>query len=172
MKRILVVPALLLLLSGCTATADGSPADKPQSSPAASATPTPTPTVAAPPTSATLAAELQAAIPTITSASAITEENDSNDMIGRPNGYVGGEFIADSRATECYDGGVACGAVIEDWVTAADAQTRSDYIQGILKGSPALGSEYNYIRDGLLLRVSGELPPSAAAEYEAVFVAE
>jgi hypothetical protein len=170
MKRILAVPALLLLLSGCTATADGSPADKPQSSPAASATPTPT--VAAPPTSAALAAELQAAIPTITSVSAITEENDSNDMIGRPNGYVGGDFIADSRATECYDGGVACGAVIEDWVTAADAQTRSDYIQGILKESPALGSEYNYIRDGLLLRVSGELPPSAAAEYEAVFVAE
>jgi len=170
MKRILAVSALLLLLSGCTATPDGPPSNQPGAPAAASATPTPT--VAAPPTSAALAAELQAAIPTITSVSAITEENDTNDMIGRPNGYVGGDFITDSRATECYDGGVACGAVIEDWANAADAQTRSDYIQGILKESPVLGSEYNYIRDGLLLRVSGELLPSAAAEYESVFVAE
>ncbi len=32
-----------------------------------------------------------------------------------------------------------------------------------------LGSEYNYIRGDLLLRVSGELPPSAAEVYSAAF---
>lgn len=170
MKRILAVAALMLVLSGCAAPTEAQPSNQSESSPTAS--PGPTPAEDTPPTAAALAAELQAAVPTVTSVSAITEENDSNDMIGRPNGYVGGEFLVDSRATECIDGGVDCGAVIEDWASAADARTRSDYIQGILKDSPALGSQYNYLRDGLLLRVSGELPPSASAEYEAVFVAE
>jgi hypothetical protein len=32
-----------------------------------------------------------------------------------------------------------------------------DYIQGILKDSPMLGTEYDYLRGGLLLRVDGAL---------------
>ena len=44
-----------------------------------------------------------------------------------------------------------------------------DYIQRILKDSPMLGSEYDYLRGSLLLRVDGALKPSAAAAYETAF---
>ncbi len=40
----------------------------------------------------------------------------------------------------------------------------------LLKAMPILGTEYDYVRDGLLLRVAGDLKPSQAKAYEKAFV--
>ena len=66
---------------------------------------------------------------------------------------------------------MAYGATVEAFDSKSDAVRRSDYIQGILKDAPMLGTEYNYVRDNVLLRVSGELPPSIASKYKAAFTA-
>lgn len=153
------VALLALALSGCS----GAPA--PTVTVTVTADPTPT---AEPISVASVMDSLPAAISEISTVTRITEDNDPNDMIGRPNGYLDGAVFADSRLT-CDELGASCGATLEDWGTEEAARERSVYIQGILKDSPMLGSEYNYIVGGLLLRVSGELTPTDAKAYEAAF---
>lgn len=108
---------------------------------------------------------VKASVSDIESVEELTEDNDPNELIGRPNGYVAGAVFYDSRL-ECDELGVGCGATLEQWDSAEDAQERSDYILGILEESPMLGSEYNYLLGPYLLRVSGDLAPSEAEEYE------
>ncbi len=99
----------------------------------------------------------------------ITEDNDPNNLLGRPNGYVAATVIKDSRLADCGDDiGVDCGATVEEWPDAEAAKTRADYIAALQKDSPMLGSEYHYLDGPVLIRVSGELKPSEAKEYEAV----
>jgi len=99
----------------------------------------------------------------------ITEDNDPNDLLGRPNGYVAAIVIKDSRLADCGDDlGVDCGATVEEWPDAEAAKARADYIASLQKDSPMLGSEYHYLDGPVLVRVSGELKPSEAKEYEAV----
>jgi hypothetical protein len=160
-----------LLLAAVALTACSSPTVE---EPIASETPTPTPTVVEltpQETAEATAAQLKGAVLTITAAELLNETNDPNELFGRPNGYVAGAVFYDNRVT-CDSLGVECGATLEIWPTAEDAQARSDYIQGILKEAPALGSEYNYLDGASLLRVTGALPPSAAVEYEAAFLAQ
>ena len=115
-----------------------------------------------------VADQLSQAVESATEVVAITEDNDPNDLIGRPTGYVSAAVIYDEGA-ECDELGSDCGATVEVWRSAEEAQDRSDYIQGILEASPILGTEYNYLDGAVLLRVSGELKPSVASEYEAAF---
>lgn len=99
---------------------------------------------------------------------AIDEDNDPNELLGRPNGYVAAVVLKDSRIADCgNDLGVDCGATIEEWPDADGAKARAKYIADLQKDSPMLGSEYHYIEGSVLVRVSGELKPSEAAEYEA-----
>lgn len=55
--------------------------------------------------------------------------------------------------------------------TAAEAQARSDYIQGVLKAMPALGTEYDTVVGTALLRVTGIMKPSVATLYAAAMKA-
>ena len=115
------------------------------------------------------AAAIESAVSAVTKVEDLTEDTDSNDLLGRPNGYDAATVIYDSRAS-CADGpGVDCGAVIERWPSEDDAKKRADHIQSILKDSPILGSEYDYVDGALILRVSGTLDPSEVQEYEAAF---
>ena len=164
MKKVLLVATAALLLVGCSSPFPGTTeADPSESSPSEPA---------APVTAVLLSETLKDAIPTITSVTQITEDNDPNDLIGRPTGYIDGALIVDTRATKCMEPGVACGATIEDWGDKQKASDRSLNILSLLVEDGMLGVEYHYILDGLLLRVSGELPPSAAAEYESIMVQE
>ncbi|MCB5292354.1 hypothetical protein [Arthrobacter sp. SO3] len=66
--------------------------------------------------------------------------------------------------------GVDGGAVVEVFATPADAQTRSEYIQGVLKTmGPAAGTEWHHLDGATLLRVSGKLNPSVNDQYTAAF---
>jgi hypothetical protein len=121
----------------------------------------------------TAATAIQAAIPEITSIVDLSEDTDDNHLLGRPNGYSAATVLIDSRAN-CDTGspGANCGATIEQWSDETAARRRADYIQQTLASMPMLGTEWTTVRGGLLLRVSGELPASAAKVYEAAFSSE
>jgi hypothetical protein len=60
------------------------------------------------------------------------------------------------------------GGSIEVFADATDAHVRADYIQKSLQSlGPSAGTEYHYLAGPILVRVTGELPPSVATEYEA-----
>jgi hypothetical protein len=119
----------------------------------------------------TALAELKDAGLPITDSAVITETNDANNLIGRPGQYVSKVAFADSRLGVPIDQaepGNEGGGSIEVFADGADAQVRSDYIQQTLQSlGPVAGTEYHFLAGPVLVRVSGELPPSVAAEYEA-----
>lgn len=116
---------------------------------------------------ATLAKRLKVA--SATKVVALTEDTDTNNLLGRPNGYTSAAVVYDSTVTGCTSPGVDCGLTVEVWRSPETAVKRSEYIQGILKGSPALGSEYHALRGAALLRGSGKLKPSLWQQYQAAF---
>lgn len=145
--------------SPTTATGTVSPAAAPDSS-------------SSPEAAQSAAAAIRAAIPEVISLIAITEDNDANNMIGRPNGYVAATVLVDSRITAGCDigkPGIECGARVEQWPDQAAAQRRADYIKAMQSSMPILGREYQTVRGNLLLRVDGKLKPSAAQAYQAAF---
>lgn len=120
----------------------------------------------APSIARTMAKELG---PQATDVVVITEDNDSNNLLGRPNGYSSAAVINDADLPDQTDPGVGSGATIEVWKDGTAAQARADYIQGLLAASPILGSEYDYVEGPILLRVNGDIKPTVAAKYEAAF---
>lgn len=162
--------ALALSLTGCSGATSSAPITVTAT---VTATPTraPTPTRTRPADSAAFATALKAAIPQVSKVVVITEDNDPNNSIGRPNGYTSAAVLYDKR-TKCSRGlGADCGATIEQWPTARDAKARASYIQGIYKKAPVLGSEYDTVKGTYLLRVSGDLKPSQAKAYSDAFSA-
>lgn len=125
------------------------------------------------PTAQSAARVLMSEVPEITEVLALDENNDPNDLIGRPNGYAAATVLFDSRVSCAGDEpGVDCGATIEEWSSAKGAQERSDYIQSLQSGTSIIGSEWSTVRDNLLLRVTGELNPSDAETYAEIFESE
>jgi hypothetical protein len=114
--------------------------------------------------------QLQAAGLPITGSVVITETNDLNNLIGRPGQYTSKVAFADQRTgvpvSETEPGNEAGGS-IEVFADEATAQARSKYIQDTLAAlGPVAGTEYHYLAGAALVRVTGELVPSVAAEYE------
>lgn len=125
------------------------------------------------PTAQSAAEVLRTEISDITELLPIDEDNDPNNLIGRPNGYTAATIVFDSRIScPADDPGVDCGATIEEWPSKEAAEARAEYIQTLLAGSPILGSEWDTVRGNLLLRVSGALKPSDAKVYEQIFRSE
>ncbi|MEU8334723.1 hypothetical protein [Micromonospora tulbaghiae] len=158
----------LAFTAGCgTGTRTVTPPD-PAAAASTPAAPT-APAAAKPVDAKTVLAKLRAADLGMTGAAHQTEDDDPNDLLGRPNGYT-------ERASADLPGGdkdgekytVDRGLVIEVWPTAADADRRAAYIQTALKGAPILGTEYHYRAGGgaVLVRVTGKVKPSAAKKVE------
>lgn len=112
------------------------------------------------------AAAIQGKVDSVTKIEDLTEDTDSNDLLGRPDGYKAATVLYDSRSDGCDGPGVDCGAVVEQWPDSDAAQERADYIESI--GAP-LANEYDYVSGSMVLRVSGALKPSEASEYEDAF---
>ena len=162
-KLLLPIAAFGLLVTGCSSEA--SDVSAPAESSAVSGTSSTQPAA----TTNEVAKAIQAKIPQATKVVEITEENDPNNLFGRPTGYSQATMIVDKRA-DCDAGlGVDCGAVIELWPSEAAANKRKAYIQSILEDSPIFGSEYDTVNGPMLLRVTGNLKPSAAKAYEQAF---
>jgi hypothetical protein len=124
-------------------------------------------------TAQSAAESIRAAIPQVTELIEITEDNDPNNLIGRPNGYVAASVLVDSRLPRCTSTNLGddCGAIIEQWPDQAAAQRRDDYVQSILRTMPMVGQQWTAVKGNLLLRVTGQLKPSAAEAYKAAFTA-
>lgn len=174
-----------LALAGCGG--QGSDSGTPSTAartPSASLTPSPSPSTstASRPLSATsedpqeAAVSLKSQIAQIGRIVKITEDNDANNLIGRPGQYDAATFMQDTRlpctAKDQYDElSIGCGAKVERWASNKDARARVTDIQQKLKAY-GLGAEYDYVRDGLVLRVSGDIKPSQAKKYETGFAGE
>lgn len=162
--------ALAAVLVGCSDN-DGDEADKPTAGTSSTGAPEASEAPEEEVSAESVAALIAAAVDVTTVP--ITEDNDPNDLLGRPNGYVAATVIKDSRLADCGDDlGVDCGATVEEWPDAEAAKVRADFIAALQKDSPILGSEYHYLNGPVLVRVSGELKPSEAKEYEAVVLGE
>lgn len=100
-----------------------------------------------------------------------TAETDPNTLLGRPNGYTYKSNFRDTRleVTQPDEVDTADGGSIEVWPDEASATTRMDRIQELGKGIPMLG-EYDFVHGGVLLRLSRELTPDQANEYDAALV--
>ncbi|HBX81782.1 MAG: hypothetical protein WAV45_02135 [Propionibacteriaceae bacterium] len=171
MKKAIFALAATVLLAGCTPAASPSPASS-GSTTATSAAATTTSTSASATPKLKDATQIAGAIKqaSTTNVVTITEDNDPNSLIGRPNGYASAAVFYDSGVT-CPNLGTSCGGAVEVFANETEAQARAQYIQNILKGSPVLGTEYDTVHGAALLRVTGKVKPSVAAAYAAAFTA-
>ena len=169
-------PAVLLVLVAASAAACSSNAAVPASSGAASSVaPAAATTASAQPVALTadqVIAKFKAAKLPVGSVLVFTAANDPNHLLGRPNGYVSKDSWTDTRvspdqAKDTTPGSVDLGGSVEVFATAAQAQARETYIQGILKADPMLGTEYDYVVGDALIRVSQVLTPAQAQAYDA-----
>lgn len=101
-----------------------------------------------------------------------SEDDDPNKLLGRPNGYTSKVAFRDTRINQkdqddidARSDAIERGGSIEVFPDDAGAKARADYIQGMLKGG-GLGSEYDYVRGSVVVRVTGDLAPSKARTYE------
>lgn len=116
-----------------------------------------------------MATELKAKVPSITAITTVTEELDSNKLLGRPNQYTSLAWITDA-AGKPEQTGTDGGAVVEVFANEADATARSAYILGVLKSAgPVFGTEWHHQKGNVLLRVNGILSPSTNDLYKAAF---
>lgn len=176
-KTVLTVSLASAFLVGCGSGDNAASDSDPQGAgtPRMSSSAPPSPSAAESPEmdAKEIAARLVASIDSAEKITVITEDNDPNELIGRPGGYVSAAVIHDQGGDQSSsEPGVAYGATVEVYEDEAGAQRRFDYIQGILEDSPILGTEYGYVRGAVLLRVSGEIKPSVASKYEEVFAAQ
>jgi len=112
-----------------------------------------------------MADALQAAIPALKVRIQMTEDNDDNDLFGRPGQYDQVTFLGDDHldcGTADYESlDTACGVKVERWPSAKAAQARAEDIQQKLKDF-GLGAEYDYVVGRLVVRASGDYKPSQA----------
>jgi hypothetical protein len=104
-----------------------------------------------------------------------TEESDPNNRLGRPGGYTSKAAFVDTRidddeVTDSSEGSIEAGGGVEVFAEAEDAEDRSEYIQSITEEVQLL-AEYNYVEGPILLRLSRQLTPTQAEEYEAALAA-
>jgi hypothetical protein len=100
-----------------------------------------------------------------------TEDDDPNDLLGRPNGYTSKIAFSDSRVSKDDTVGEAKDAIerggsIEVYPDDAGAKARATYIQEMLKAT-GFGTEYDYVKGPILVRVTGNLTPTKAKDYQA-----
>ena len=58
------------------------------------------------------------------------------------------------------------GGLVEVFASEDDAETRTEYVEGIGQSGVGPFAEYDYRRGRVLLRIAGNLTPTQAREYE------
>jgi hypothetical protein len=98
-----------------------------------------------------------------------TADTDVNKLLGRPNQYISKANFADNRIDQ-FDENDPDGGTIETFNNSKDLQARKAYIESVEKLLyPEI--EYMFVNGNYLLRLSRELTPEQAKEYETVFMA-
>ncbi|MEZ2373135.1 hypothetical protein [Arthrobacter sp. RCC_34] len=162
--------AIAALVASCSSGGSGNASTSaPVAAGPASSSSASTPTLSTTPkpvlkTATEIATALKMKVPQITKVTTLTEENDVNNMIGRPGQYSSAAWITDSRG-KAGETGVDGGAVVETFETAEDRDARAKYIKDVTKGIGML-AEYDYTTGTSLVRVSGKLTPSQVKAYK------
>jgi hypothetical protein len=115
--------------------------------------------------------QLAKAIPSFKTFRVYTEADDPNKLMGRPGGYISKTAFYDSRISKDAapgerDDAIIRGGSVEVFESAELAAKRYEYVKTIAESS-SLFTEYDYVAGTALVRVSKELTPSQAREYEA-----
>ncbi len=98
-------------------------------------------------------------------AAVVTEQNDTNQLMGRPNQYTSKVFFYDLRhpkgdADENEN-------TVEVFANAEDAKARQDYAASVTKGVP-MATQYQILRGPVLVRFDKALLPSEVDQYRDV----
>lgn len=171
MNRIAAVLLALLLATACS------------SAPADSSTPsTSAPVVQAenkpakPKTAEEITTALAGKVASVKLTKVFTAADDPNKLLGRPNGYSSKSAFTDTRIPVTgeveltKENDTLRGGGVEVFADEAAAKSRMEYIQSFGKATPML-AEYDYVHGGVLLRVSKQLTPDQAKEYETALAA-
>ncbi len=97
-----------------------------------------------------------------------TAGNDPNKLLGRPGQYTSKANFSDARAKSDGRKGVEPteGGSVEVFADENDAKTRFRYVKKLAEKGGGFFSEYDYLDGLIVLRVSSDLTPNEAAEYE------
>lgn len=97
-----------------------------------------------------------------------TAENDPDNLLGRPGGYLAKAAFRDTRLEprSPAEFSVLDGGIVEVWPSEDAARRRSEAIRRAAEGNPDL-VEYSAGKGPVLLRISRRLTPDQAAAYEA-----
>jgi hypothetical protein len=97
---------------------------------------------------------------------AYTAATDPNHLLGRPHSYTSKVNFRDTRIKNPADPtSTDAGGSVEVCSSTHDAKSRADYVRGFTQSS-AMFAEYNYLRGRVFLRVSADLTPKQAHQYE------
>lgn len=115
--------------------------------------------------------QLAKAIPSFKTFRVYTEADDPNKLMGRPGGYTSKTAFYDSRISKdatlgARDDAISRGGSVEVFESAELAAKRYEYVKAIAESS-SMFTEYDYVSGTALVRVSKELTPTQAREYEA-----
>ncbi|MFD8057972.1 hypothetical protein ACFXA0_20150 [Streptomyces cyaneofuscatus] len=175
-KPALSAAALVMVFAATTACVSGSDQKNDQPKNATTATAGAPPKVSAKELTASDAFKaLSGKVASAKLSGVVTEDDDPNHLLGRPDQYTSKVTFTDSRikvddVTDAEPGSVELGGAIEVFTTAADAQARADYIKTVTKGMPLL-AEYDFVSGTVLIRVSRYLTPTQSADYKAAAAA-
>lgn len=98
-----------------------------------------------------------------------TAANDPNNLLGRPGQYISKDNFKDTRISSSDTGvdiSVGDGGAVETFANTADAQKRFAYLQSISTSGNAMFAEYEYLDGVTILRISSQLTPDQAKEYQ------
>ena len=90
-------------------------------------------------------------------------ETDPNNLLGRPNQYVGKASWNDKRAPKTDDRDMT----VEVFASKEDLENRRRYVETVTKLMSPL-AEYQYVHKNALIRLNHKLTPQQAAEYETI----
>ncbi|WP_237389791.1 hypothetical protein [Bacillus sp. USDA818B3_A] len=117
------------------------------------------------------------------------EENDPNELLGRPGGYIGKVDFIDSGVEEKFIEGllikdkvllesvkremredfkVKYGGSIEVFDNKKDAKKRFEYVTTTAQESGGAFTEYGYLHKNIFLRLSKSLTPAQAEAYDQI----
>lgn len=103
-----------------------------------------------------------------------TPENDPNKLLGRQGGYTSKVSLQDSRlppvagnfGSESGPGSTDGGAAIECYPSHGGAVDRYNYLKGF---TGVLGDGYDYVSGSCVLRLTKDLVPTEASQFEQAF---
>lgn len=170
MKKIIslaVSAACILSLAGCNSSDAGSTVSSKAETTAETSAETVAEVPTETPTAKSIYDTLKSSVTSVGNYVEYTEDTDTNGLLGRPNQYTQKINFADT-AIEQSDESDPQGGSIEVFATSEDAQSRADYIDSVTQDTPTL-QEYHYINGTVLLRLSYDITPSVAKEYEQAF---